>query len=94
MAIIMHSLSIITGINLVLLLSLLYVYIRNFIKLRSFFTAGLLIFTFLFIVQNALSFYFNITMMNFYDESVMIYGIILSSIQLVAFLVLNIITWK
>ena len=94
MALIMQALSVITGINLLLLLSLLYVYVQNFMKLRSLFTAGLLIFTFLFIVQNALLFYFNMTMMNFYGESVMVYGLILSIIQLVAFLILNIVTWK
>lgn len=83
-----------TFINCLLILSLIYVYIKNAIKIKSFFTLGLLIFALLFLIQNIVSIYFYITMIPYYVDEVETFGFIYSIIQTVAFIILNIITWK
>ncbi len=94
MALIMN-LSLVTAvINILLIASLLYVYGRNFIKMKSHFAAGLFIFAALFLLHNVLYLYFAITMMPYYAGSAQLYGFIFNLLQVLAFLILNIITWK
>jgi len=80
--------------NIFLVGSLLFVYLKNLVKFKSAFTFGLFIFAFLFLIQNALVLYFFITMMPYYASGVEVYAFIFSIIQVVAFLILNFITWK
>ena len=83
-----------TVVNLLLILSLLFVYVKNAAKIKSLFTLGLIIFALLFLIQNAVSLYFTITMMPFYGDEVQGYGMIFTILQTVAFTMLNIITWR
>ena len=83
-----------SSINCILIMSLLYVYIKNAMKIKSFFTMGLLIFALLFLIQNIFSIYFYITMMPYYVDGVEYLGFIYSIIQTIAFTILNIITWR
>ncbi len=80
--------------NLFLVVSLSFVYLKNLVKFKSSFTFGLFIFSFLFLIQNAVLLYFFITMMPYYAAGVEVYAFVFSVVQTVAFLVLNFITWR
>jgi len=80
--------------NLFLIISLIFVYLRNLIKFKSTFTFGLFLFAFLFLMQNAVLLYFFLTMMPYYATGVETYAFIFSVVQAIAFLILNFITWK
>ncbi len=86
--------SIIAGINILLILGLLYVYAGNLKKVRSGFTFGLLMFALLFLFHNILVFYFSITMMPLYAEGVSPFMLAFTGLQAIAFGCLNYITWK
>ena len=83
-----------TIINIILTLSLSYIYLKNLIKIKSSFTVGLVIFTSLFLLQNIVSFYFLITMMPYFVDEVESYIFLFSILQTLAFIVLNWITWR
>ena len=83
-----------TGINLALALILFILYLRMFLKTRSSFTIGLLLFAARFVIQNAVSFYFFITMMPYFVPEVASYVLSLTLLQTIALAVLNWITWK
>ena len=86
--------NILTGINLLLALVLFGLYLRMHLKARSSFTIGLLLFAGLFIVQNAVAFYFYITMMPYFVPEVASYALSLTFLQAMALAILNWITWK
>ena len=86
--------NIFTGVNLLLAASLFAVYLRMALKTRSMFTLGLLVFAGLFLLQNAVSFYFFITMMPYFVPEVASYVLTLTLLQTIAFSILNWITWK
>jgi hypothetical protein len=83
-----------TGVNVLLLLSIIYVYLVNLRKSRSQFTYGLLAFALLFLIQDAVSFYFYYTMMPYYSDAVGLQVLILTGLQTIAFGLLNWLTWK
>ncbi len=83
-----------TGINLLLALALLALYAKIVAKTKSTFTFGLLLFAALFVIQNAVSFYFFTTMMPFFVPEVASYVMVLSILQTAALATLNWITWK
>jgi len=85
--------SIISGINLLLIIGLLSVYVKNLIEIKSWFTIGLVLFGALFFIQNGILFYFSITMMPLYAEGIGTYMLILSILQTAAFAILNWVTW-
>lgn len=86
--------TVITGISTMVLGALIQVYISNLRKIKSKFTIGLLIFALLFLVQNLVSFYYFITMMDYYAPEVEVHVFILNLLQLVAFTILLKITWE
>jgi len=90
----MNATVILTGVNAILVIALLYVYIRNLRKMYSDFTLGLLLFAGLFLVQNVASLYFYVTQMPLYAAGLDIHVFVMTALQTVAFLVLNKITWK
>lgn len=94
MAVLMTYSFILILVNSLLILSLLYVYIKNSMKIRSLFTTGLTIFALLFLIQNAVSIYFYLTMVPYYVDGVELYIFIYSALQTFAFAILNIITWR
>ena len=81
-------------LNLFLIVSLLYVYLKNLVKFKSSFTFGLFIFAFLFLVQNVIALYFLFTMMPYYSQGVEVYAFVFSILQTIAFSILNFITWR
>ena len=90
----MQATLVLTAVNTVLLLALTYVYGRNWARLRSGFTAGLLLFTLAFLAQYVMSFYFYVTNMDYFVDMVSLHVLILTLLQTVAFAVLNGISWK
>ena len=86
--------AILTAINCLLIAGLLYVYLKNYSFLRSTFTLGLILFSLIFLVQNAISLYFYFTMMELYADGVEGYVFVLSAMQFVAFAILNWISWR
>ena len=94
MAMLMSLTTMLTGISTLLLLGLLYVYYKNLKKIKSKFTIGLFIFAILFLLQNLVSLYFYLTMMQYYSPQVEIHVFILTLLQTLGFLVLLKITWE
>ena len=83
-----------TGISILLLLGMLYVYYKNFRTARSKFTIGLFIFAVLFLIQSLVSLYYYITMMDYYAPDVEVHAFILTLLQTIAFAILLKITWE
>ena len=94
MAMFMTLSTYLTGLNIVLILALLYVYVKNMRKIRSLFTSGLVIFALLFLMQDIVSFYFSVTMMPYYVAGVEPYVFSFTLLQTLAFATLNYITWR
>ena len=94
MAILMNATLILTIISTLSLIGLAYIYIKNFMVIKSKFTIGLLIFALLFLLQNLVSLYFYLTRMEFYSAEAVIHVFILSLFQAIAFLILLKITWE
>ncbi len=80
--------------NIVLLLALMVVYGKNWTRMRSMFTAGLLVFTIAFLLQYVTSFYFYVTNMDYYVDMVSMHVFVLTLLQTVAFGVLNKLSWS
>jgi hypothetical protein len=59
-----------SAVNVLLLVGLLWIYASSFIKVRAQFTAGLLFFAALFLVQNLISLYSFLTMFMYYATDV------------------------
>jgi len=94
MAMLMQATTILTGISAILLTGLLYVYYKSLKKIKSKFTIGLFVFALLFLVQNIVSLYFYLTMMDYYVPQVEIHVFIFTLLQAIAFLILLKITWE
>ena len=94
MEFVMQATFVLTTVNIILLLALMYVYGKNWMKLRSGFTAGLLVFTIAFLAQYLCSFYFYVTNMDFYVDLVSMHVFILTLLQTIGFAVLNGISWR
>ena len=86
--------TVLTLVNLILIIALIFVYSINFSKIKSSFTFGLLIFAVIFLLQNVLYLYFNLTMMTLYSAEAEMFFFVLTILQTVAFSILNIITWR
>lgn len=83
-----------SGVNASILISLIYVYAKNYQKLNSKFSLGLLIFASILLLENILAFYFNWTMMGLYAERVAQQGLILRSLETASLIILGYITWR
>ena len=83
-----------TGISILLLFGLLFVYYKNLKTARSKFTIGLFIFAVLFLIQNSVSLYYYLTMMAYYAPEVEVHVFILTLLQTIAFAILLKITWE
>ena len=90
----MNATTALSGMSILLLLGLLYVYYRNLANIRSKFTAGLFIFAVLFLVQNLISFYYYIAMKMYYAPEVEVHVFILTLLQAIGFAILLKITWE
>ena len=85
---------ILTFISVFSLLALLYIYYKNIKKIKSNFTVGLFIFALLFLLQNLVSLYFYLTMMEYYVPAVEFHVFIFTLLQTIGFLILLKITWE
>ena len=94
MAMLMNITAILTLVSTLILAALLYVYSKNLKKIKSNFTVGLLIFALLFLIQNLVSLYYYLTMMNYYTPQVEAHVFILTLLQTIGFIVLLKITWE
>jgi hypothetical protein len=94
MEFVMQATFVLTTVNIILLLALMYVYGRNWVRLRSGFTAGLLVFTIAFLIQYLTSFYFYVTNMDYFVDMVSMHVFILTLLQTIGFAVLNGISWR
>ena len=94
MAALMTLTTILTAVSALMLAALLHVYIRNLRKIKSNFTIGLLIFALLFLVQNIVSLYFYLTMMQYYVPAVELHVFIFTLLQTIGFALLLKLTWE
>ena len=83
-----------TAVNCALLASLLFVYWKNYSKLKSNFTVGLALFAALFLAQNLMSLYAYYTMTPYFVDAVENYQLAFTGLQALAFLILAWLTWK
>ena len=88
MAMLMSFTTIMAVISSVALACLLHIYIRNLKKIKSSFTIGLFVFALLFLIQNLVSLYYYLTMMQYYSPQVETHVFILTLLQAIGFLVL------
>ena len=89
------NLTTILAVGAILVLGfLLHIYIKNLRKIKSSFTIGLLVFALLFLIQNLVSLYYFLTMMEYYSPEVEVHVFILTLLQTIGFLVLLKITWE
>ncbi len=82
------------GINIVLILGLLYIYLQNYRGVKSKYTVGLIIFALLFLVQTSMSIYYDASMIMYstvYAENV---AKILEAVKAVSFAILLWISWE
>jgi hypothetical protein len=59
-----------SGVNVLLLIGLLWIYASSFRRIRAEFTVGLLVFAGLFLLQNLISLYSFLTMFMYYAQGV------------------------
>ena len=90
----MKVITVLTAVSTALLILLLYVYYKNLKSIKSKFTIGLFIFALLFLIQNVISLYFYLTMMDYYVPEVEKHVFIFTLLQTVGFAVLSKITWE
>ena len=88
MAMIMNITTTLTAISILALGGLIHVYIQNLKKIKSKFTIGLLVFALLFLIQNLISLYYYLTMMDYYSPEVEVHVFILTLLQTIGFLIL------
>ena len=93
-SLIMNLTTIMTGVSILAILGLLYVYYKNLSNIKSKFTIGLFIFALMLLLQNIVSLYYYTTMMKYYVPEVEVHVFIITLLQTLGFLVLLKITWE
>ncbi len=83
----------IMGLNVILTAILVLIYSKNFRKLRSKFTAGLLLFALAFLIQNIASIVFYKSVLILYN-GLTTFQMAVSGLQLVGLILLLYVTWK
>jgi len=81
-------------VNVVLLLSLIWVYAKNTFAMPTVFGFGLLSFGLLFLVQNGMYLYVVTMMMPYYAPGHELFAFIFTLCQSAAFGILNYLSWK
>lgn len=74
-----------TGINILLLSAVLTVALRSYLRMKAQYTLMIMALAGLFLLQNLVTGYYFLTMMDFYVPDVMTHIMILSILQTVAF---------
>jgi len=94
MEILMTLTTILTAASVILLFALLFVYFRNLKRVKSKLLIGLIIFSFVFLLQNVFSLYYSLTMMQYYVPEIQVHVFVFSLLQAIAFAVMLWITWE
>ncbi len=79
------------SVNLLLLLTLLYVFVGNYRAVRTGLGLGLIFFAALLAVQNVLALYFHVMMVDYYSPALMGQALWLDAAQAAA---LSVLVWK
>ena len=83
-----------TGANIILLLGLFIIYLRNYTKIKSSFTLGLLLFAAIFLIRDVSLAIYHMSDLTFYYTQYARDDILIHFAQLIAFSILLKITWK
>ena len=86
--------TVVSAANVVLLLSLLYIYASNYLKLRSRFALGLALFAFLVLLKNVAALYYQLMMVMYYTGQVAGIALMLNGLEALGLAVLVYISWK
>jgi len=90
-----HYLSLgINAINVIILLALLSVYVKNYRHIRSDYNKGLILFASLFLIENLISIHLGIFSWPYFATDIITHIVIINAIQLFGLLTLLKITWK
>ena len=76
------------GISIILLLPLLFIYVKNYKTIKSKFCVGLIVFGLLFLIKDISSLYFQISMSSYYTHEVADFALLLNIVEAFAFGVL------
>lgn len=82
------------GLNILLLIVLLYIYVQNYRHLKAKLTLGLILFVVLFLVQSLMNVYYDTAMVMYSSTSAETAATILEGIKTVAFAILVWISWE
>ena len=86
--------AVVNFVNILLLLSLVYIYVRNFLSIKATFCIGLMIFVVLFLLENLLSLYFHLMHAHVYSPDAAQFSLVLNLLQTLGFGALVYVTWK
>ncbi|MBN2330587.1 MAG: hypothetical protein JXC85_02125 [Candidatus Aenigmarchaeota archaeon] len=85
----------INAINAIILVALLYIFVKNYRNIKSNYNFGLLLFSSLFLAQNLLMLHLGIFMWpSGITEDIMLHILVVNVIQLLGLIPLLYITWK
>jgi len=90
----MDATLIISGVNILLLLALLYPSAKNLAMTKSAIAAGLTIFVVIFLLETLTTIFFNVTMMKFYTPEVEPQVLAISMLKMLSFGTLVWITYR
>jgi uncharacterized membrane protein len=81
-------------LNMLLLSVLLFIYMRNYMRMKSSFTLGLIIFAVFLLVQNVMGIYFGFEAMDVMNPPFENYAFFINFMETIAILSLFYVTWK
>ena len=85
---------VLAGASIAVLIGLLYIYVGNYRRLRSPFSAGLIVFAALFLVENLAAMYFYVAMSEWAGAGVAVPMLALNAAELVGFATLLYVSWR
>ncbi|MFH1256633.1 MAG: hypothetical protein V1494_05060 [Candidatus Diapherotrites archaeon] len=80
--------------NILLLLALMYFYVKNYVHMKTSFGLGLIVFAFFLLVHNFVAAYYNFAMLDYYSVDAMISAAVVTAIETAALAVLLFITLR
>ncbi len=86
--------TIISIANVLMSISLLYVYIKNYLKMKLPFTLGLIIFAAIFLLQNLAAIYFQFAMIMYYTKDVAEFALVINTLECLGLASLVYVTYK
>ncbi|MBI4162639.1 MAG: hypothetical protein HY513_03070 [Candidatus Aenigmarchaeota archaeon] len=80
-------------LNILLAIGLLYVYGQNYVKIKSKYTAGLIVFVSLFLLQSFMGLYYDMSMVMYSSLQAETAAKLLEGLKLVSFAILLWVSW-